>query len=75
MQLTLLPLPTLTPLPLPAIFSPWFPMDRNPWEDGYYEIKDPDGITWAERFHYSALTGWSEALPATAVAWRGRAAP
>lgn len=29
----------LVPLPFEPVHSPWFPMSRNPWQHGYYEIK------------------------------------
>lgn len=79
MQLPLLPLPLLQPLPLPAIptpeYSPWYPLTREPWEAGFYEVKDADGVAWAERFFWTPSSGWGDELPGAVIAWRGKAAP
>lgn len=85
MQLPLLPvLPALPPLPpLPVVepyYSPWFPMSRNPWAWGYYEIKCatpggtemvvPDLVLW-DRLEWA----WPVHLRRQPIAWRGLARP
>lgn len=53
MQLPLLPplpvLPPLPPLPVFPQFSPWYPLDRAPWQAGFYEVRDDDGVIFDVR--------------------------
>lgn len=92
MQLPLLPpLPSLPALPKLALpfepeYSPWFPMAKNPWQHGDYEIKIG---TWALNAHGAVVSAdvvdrkrylwdgleWADKLPAGAIAWRGLAKP
>lgn len=79
MQLPLLPvLPALPPLPeLPSFHqhSPWFPLDRAPWEHGRYQIK----IDSTEQLQGHIAAGlylwdgreWADKLPKGSIAWRG----
>lgn len=42
-------LPMLPPLPVFPEFSPWFPIDRAPWEGGFYEVRDIEGVIYSDR--------------------------
>lgn len=95
MQLPLLPplpvVPKLPALPLPfePEYSPWFPMSKNPWQHGDYEIKVEDrtivpgvnrfGVALSERIERKRYLWdgleWADKLPAGAIAWRGLAKP
>lgn len=87
------PLPVLpklaaqAPLPFEPIYSPWFPLARDPWEAGHYQIKLDDGTimhgglfmrepdeTKPALYLWDGLT-WADRLPLNAVAWRGLAHP
>lgn len=78
-------LPTLAaqaPLPFEPDYSPWFPMSRQPWESGYYQIKTINRgveVTLEERMLYEVGSGWhitdTGSIEAAPLAWRGLAHP
>lgn len=83
------PLPILPPLPampkLPAVqsplpfepeYSPWFPISKQPWEPGWYDIKAEgiDAVCVFDRRYLFDGSKW-EFLPIDGVAWRGLARP
>lgn len=49
LPLPVLALPMLPPLPVFPEFSPWFPIDRAPWEGGFYEVRDVEGVIYSDR--------------------------
>lgn len=76
LPLLLPPLPQLPALPvLPAHeFSPWFPMDRKPWEHGYYEIKLNTGevLPYYELWDGREWPDLRRMIGCRPIAWRGR---